>query len=616
MSVKIVQPVWYVAVLLFCFLIGGLPNAGQAQGLRLSVSPAETAVFTDLTRNFKPTLVRLAVDTFLLPDADSSAQLLLQHLRQNSYLAASIDSLSTQDRLVTARLYLGPAMRWVQLRPAAGTPERWLDGAGFREKLFTDKPLRHNRLLDLQEQLLGYMEDHGYPFALIRLDSIQIEANGGVNAILRIESGPLVLFSQLKINGNIQLPKAYLPQYLGIRPGNPYSRERVLRIQDRLRTLLFVESANPPTITFAEEQARVNLFLQKKRASRFDFIIGVLPRPNTGNTDNQLLLTGSLSAAFLNALNWGERLSVELERLRPETQKLDIQAGVPFLFGFPFGVEGRLNIFRRDSTWVDAQSELGVQYLLEGGNFVKFFWENKASSLQQIDTLAVIQNRRLPQVLDLRQNGFGLETVFNNLDYLFNPRKGWSLSIRGIAGFNNILRNSQIESLQDPALPEFDFASLYDSVAGRVARYRVEAQASVYLPVFARSTIKLQFRGSGIFSEKPVFTNEQYRLGGNKRLRGFDEESLFATRFIIATAEYRLLIGQNAFMSVFSDYSYLENITDQTRAFLRPLGLGAGINFETQAGIFGISLAVGRRDVGQAVEWRAPKFHLGYVNLF
>jgi hypothetical protein len=69
-------------------------------------------------------------------------------------------------------------------------------------------------------------------------------------------------------------------------------------------------------------------------------------------------------------------------------------------------------------------------------------------------------------------------------------------------------------------------------------------------------------------------------------------------------------------LAAFTDYGYLENLTDRNRFFLRPWGLGAGLNFETQAGIFGINLAVGRRDAGQAVDWRAPKFHLGYVSLF
>ncbi|MBK8425170.1 MAG: BamA/TamA family outer membrane protein [Lewinellaceae bacterium] len=128
--------------------------------------------------------------------------------------------------------------------------------------------------------------------------------------------------------------------------------------------------------------------------------------------------------------------------------------------------------------------------------------------------------------------------------------------------------------------------------------------------------MKLGIRGGGIFSEKPIFANEQYRLGGNKLQRGFDEESLFASRFAVATAEFRLLLALNSYLSVFTDYGYLENETDRIRLFLRPLGIGAGLNFETQAGIFGISVAVGRRDNGQPVDFRTAKFHLGYVSLF
>ncbi|MEO6758038.1 MAG: BamA/TamA family outer membrane protein, partial [Saprospiraceae bacterium] len=188
--------------------------------------------------------------------------------------------------------------------------------------------------------------------------------------------------------------------------------------------------------------------------------------------------------------------------------------------------------------------------------------------------------------------------------------------LKTVAGFNTVQRNSQIESLRDPDDPDFKFSSLYDTIAGRVARFRLEAQTAVYVPVLARSTLKIGLRGGGIFSQKKVFANEQYRLGGTKLLRGFDEESLFATRFAVATAEFRLLIGPNSYLSAFGDYGYLENITNRVRAFLRPLGLGVGLNFETKAGIFGISLAAGRRDVGQGVDLRATKFHLGYVSLF
>ncbi len=449
---------------------------------------------------------------------------------------------------------------------------------------------------------------------MVRLDSVQVGADGGVYAALRVDRNKYFRIKTLRIAGDLRLPPGYLPNFLGLRPGAPYNRAKVLRIRDRLRDIPFLESTGNPTVSFAGDDATINLFLRKKRAGRFDFLIGLLPQPN--DPDGRLLLTGSLNAAFQNALNLGERLSVEFERLRPETQKLDAQAALPYVFGLPFGVEGRLGVFRRDSSWVDAQSQLGVQYFFEGGDYVSFFWENKSSSLQKIDTQAILNTRRLPAVLDLRQNGFGLETGLNRLDYRFNPRRGWSLSLRGVAGFNTVQRNPVIEDLNDPADPAFSFAGLYDSVAGRVARFRLEGRAEWFLPLAPRTTFRLAARGGGIFSEKPVFANEQYRLGGNKLLRGFDEESLFATRFVVATAELRLLLAQNSYLAAFTDYGYLENLTNRNRTFLRPWGIGAGLNFETPLGIFGINVAFGRPDAGQSIDWRAAKFHLGYVSLF
>lgn len=607
--------------------------------LSLHIAATEQAVFSEKINDFrlKPVEEFPGVAVFELPDDSVSVvplcRDLLQHFRQQSFLAASIDTLRqpTGDdtaRLFVATLHLGPEMRWLTLRPVLFDNKEWLRAAGFREKSFEGKPLRHDAVLRLQEDILKQAENNGYPFARVWLDSIEIAPDGGVSAMLQIERGRFFVFKQININGDVKLPAAYLPNYLGLKPGSPYSRAQVLRLREQMRTLLFLETTGNPTVTFSGKpttstgttspsevgEATVNLFLQKKKASRFDFIIGLLPQPDA--TDGRLLLTGSLNAAFQNALNFGERFAAEFERLRPETQELDVQAGVPYLLGSPFGVDGRLNIFRRDSTWVDAQGELGVSYLFVGGDYVKLLWENKTSSLQKVDTSAVLRSRLLPPNLDFRQNGYGFEVGLTRLDYRFNPRQGWAAQVRSLAGFNTVRRNSQIENLRDPDDPLFSFASLYDTVAVRQARYRVEGRAEAYVPFFQRTTLKLAVRGGGIFSKRPVYNNEQYRLGGNKLLRGFDEESIFASRFVVTTAELRLLLGLNSYLAAFGDYGYVENVTNSARVFLRPLGMGGGLTFETPAGIFGISLAVGKRDNADPLDFRAVKFHIGYVSLF
>lgn len=613
----------WVALLCLCFTVAAPAQVSQ---IAFRLDSSEQRVFWEKTHDFRPKSIEKqgAVATFPIDTPstiESVAAALLLHFRQKSFLLASVDAPLDSASEQPIPLYLGPAMHWVSLRLAAGLEkDRWLVAAGFREHLFAGKPFHYEAVLKLEQTLLEQAENNGYPFASVWLDSVEIALDGGISAVLQVDKKRFFTFKQFKITGDVKLPPSFLPNYLGYKIGAPYSRARVLRLRDQLRSLLFLEPTANPIVTFASlpdaetGEASINLFLKKKRASRFDFIIGLLPQPDAA--DGKLLLTGSLSTAFQNALNLGERFSAELERLRPETQKMDVQASVPYILGTSFGAEGRLNIFRRDSTWTDAQSEAGVSYLFVGADFVRFFWENRSSSLQKVDTQAVRLFRQLPPNLDYRQNGFGIESSFTRLDYRFNPRRGWALTLKAVAGFNTLRRNTQIENLLDTADPEFSFSTLYDSLSGRTARYRAELRGEVFVPVFQRSTIKIGLRGGGIFSEKPVFANENYRLGGNKLLRGFDEESLFATRFLVGTAEWRLLIGPNSFLAAFADWGYLENLSRQTRLFLRPLGIGAGLNFETKAGIFGISAAVGRRDVGQIIELRATKFHLGYVSLF
>jgi len=535
----------------------------------------------------------------------------LNTCRENAFLLASIDQSDS-----TFVFFSGPRFEWVSFQPADELTRRWLQSVNLRDKLKPGKPVRASVLARLENQILEDAENSGYPFARVWLDSFSMDTYGATSARLRILPGPFFSYKSLKINGDIKVPEKMVARYLGIKSGDPFSRAQVLKISKQLKSLPYLEQYNNPTVRFAGSNADVNLYLKKKRAGRFDFIIGLLPQTTPDGSAGNLILTGSLNAAFLNALGQGERLSVEIERLRVETQKLDLQAAIPYIAGSPFGAEGRLNIFRRDSTWVDAQGSLGIQYLLSGTDRLVVFGENRSSTLQKADTITVLATRQLPANLDYRQNGLGIETEWVRLDYRFNPRSGWYLQAKGFAGFHRILRNSQITGLRLTESPDFDFGSLYDSIPEKSVRIRPEMKVEGFIPVFRRSTVLLRGRAAQIYSKESIYRNEQFRLGGNKLLRGFDEESLFATKWAVVTAEYRLLIGTNSFMSVFADWGYIENITASTRVFQRPLGLGAGMNFETQAGIFGISAAVGRLNPGDGLDVRATKFHLGYVSVF
>ena len=117
-------------------------------------------------------------------------------------------------------------------------------------------------------------------------------------------------------------------------------------------------------------------------------------------------------------------------------------------------------------------------------------------------------------------------------------------------------------------------------------------------------------------SDSTIFENELFRIGGLNTLRGFDEESIFASGYSIVTLEFRYLLEQNSYLYVFTNDAWYEN--KSSSASIRediPYGFGAGISFETNAGIFSINYALGAQN-GQTPLLKSAKIHFGFVNIF
>ncbi|TAK37428.1 MAG: hypothetical protein EPO28_11950 [Saprospiraceae bacterium] len=527
---------------------------------------------------------------------------IVKQLHASTCLEASVDSLCWHDSTAVAQMHIGPPYHWVSLRNG-NVDEAFLSQSGFRPRLYAGKPFSYAEILKTQDRILQQAENRGYPFASVFPDSISI-GEGSVEARLFIDKGRLVFFDSLNVAGDVKISESYLRNYLGIKRGSLFSRRQVLKIKDRMRELPFLREKENVTINFWEDQASVQLSLEKKRASRFDFLLGLLP--GSRGAGKKLLLTGTFNAEMQNQFGRGERIFVAFERLRPQTQKLELALTYPFLLDLPFGVDLKFNQYKRDSTYTDITGDFGVQYLFQGGNYLKAFWKTTASNLIAVDTAALRQGT-FPDHLDVKNTAFGLEGNWQHLDYRFNPRRGWSALLQASAGYRQMRRNQAILAVAE---------NFYDTLPGKTFRFIFEGKIERFLPVMQRSAIKLAANSGVLFSEEPVYQNEQYRIGGSRLLRGFDEESIFATLYTVFTLEYRLLVGQNSYFYLFGDWAYLEDRRfNQPTRYDRPLGFGTGMTFETTAGVFAIGVAVGKAG-GVPVDFRNPKVHFGYLSLF
>ncbi len=542
-------------------------------------------------------------------------------LHRRTYLEAAVDSFfffnaKVEDKVekqALIYLHLGKPYKWGKLRNG-NVETAFLTQIGYRERLLDGKPILSNEIFDIEERLLNYAENNGYPFARVWLDSLAVK-NGEISAALMMKTGSVFVLDSIYTEGSAKINLRFLENYLDFRKNAVFSREKVLKVSKRLAELPYLTEKKRPTVSFIEiGTARLKLFLENKKASQWDFLVGVQPTTTVDGV-NKFLITFNGKADFQNVLGRGERLFLNFENVRPESPRLNVKVTYPFILNLPFGFDGAFDLYKRDSTYIETRTNLGGQYMLGGADYVKVFWQNYDANNLVINKLQVIGAKKLPPTLDVTTNMFGLELQRQTLDYRFNPRRGLLGVLRGSAGIRQVRPNNDILTLNDSNNPKFDFSKLYDTVTLRSFQYRIDVKTDVFLPILKRATLKIGVTSGILLTPSPISQNEQYRLGGSRLMRGFDEESLFATRYVVGTLEYRLLIGRNSYLYTFGDAGYIQNFTQTTRVSDTPIGFGAGITFETKVGLFGVSLAVGKQGANP-LDFRNVKTHFGYVSLF
>ncbi len=398
----------------------------------------------------------------------------------------------------------------------------------------------------------------------------------------------------------VRVRDVFLQRYLGIYPELPYRERNIRRIRNRLAQLPYLSLSGSPTITFRDSLAFIDLPVRKRSASRFDFVIGVLPN---AASDGKLLLTGELNGELYNGFGQGERIAARFEQLQPRVQELAIGLEYPFLFGLPFGFEGELDLYRRDSSFLNLDYKVAATYLREGNDRLSVFLNQRVTIVPGLDSTSLV-NGNLPDTLGVKRSFFGLQFRRNRTDRRFSPRNGYTLDFSGAAGFRR--------------LRDLDFAGeVADSLTARSSQFELTGTAELFLDPLPGTVFYFRLTGAAIVADQTLLANEQYRIGGARLLRGFNEQQLFATNYALLTTEFRLLLGERAFLYLFGDFARVDprNRARPDRKVDYPVGFGAGVNFETRAGIFGLSLALGRRN-GEPLDPGTPKVHLGYVSVF
>jgi outer membrane protein assembly factor BamA len=540
------------------------------------------------------------------PSADSARSYLkktfLPDLYKEGYLAASVDSIHLENGITQAWVYLGEQYNWGELMPDSNLI--LLSDASFAKGWI--KPgvlLNLTSLQEAREKALQVLEDNGYPFAEIRIDSSYF-LNNALNGRLRVIRGPLYHIDSLKVEGKIRISNNFLHRYLSIGKGDIYRRSSLQEISRRLSMLGYLKETKPWQLDLLGTGSSLTLFLEQQRSSRFNLLAGLMPANQ--QIGGKALLTGEAELDLKNGFGSGEELSVLWQQIQVKSPRLKLAFNKPYLFNSQAGFDFKFDLLRKDSSFLNLQGRLGLQYVKDPANVLKIFFQQNNSNLINLDTNLIKRIQRLPEMLDLRSSNIGLEWLLNRTDNVLNPRKGAELGLSFSGGVRTILRNNN--------LIQSSLTKLYDSIDLRTTQFRFSSRFNKYIRIGRQATLKTGLQ-AGWLEGSRLLLNELFQLGGIKTLRGFDEEFLYASRYWIGTVEYRYLLNSNSYLYSFADLGRISRPLTAGRFTGTYAGLGFGISLSTGAGQLNLAYAAGKNN-DMPINFRESKLHFGFISLF
>ena len=508
---------------------------------------------------------------------------LTQLAYKHGYIGFSIDSIQQKDSLHTT-VYgsLGPKYKSVKLYFTEPS-QLAMRNVGInvnrsRNSVVASSPEAVGTYLN---SVLEAFETQGYPFVKLKFDSLDLEDNN-LKAVLDVNPGPLVKWAKVEIvSAKDKFSERFIAAYFHIQKDAVFNQDDLDQLPIRMKQLSYVKETKPSELLFTEEGAVLYLYLASKPVSSFSGTVGLQQDPIKLTTQ----FTGDVRLKLLNSFKRGELFELSWRSIQPGSPQLKMNASIPLLFNTPFGVDGTFNLFKRDSSFLELKSSIGVNYFLSTGNQLKAFYQRNSSNI--LNSSASLTNYG-----STSSNQYGLSVQHLQVDYIPNPRKGSIWSVTGTVGNRTLTK---------------------DSLKTQNLIYTTTIKGDLYIPLGKKFVLKTSGTAESFYTGN-IQQNELIRFGGNNIQRGFLEDELLATTRITGTAEFRLLLDQNSNLFVFFDQSWYERNVS-TYVSDHPYGFGTGLSFGTNLGIFSISVALGKQ-FNNPILFRDSKVHVGYIAYF
>lgn len=381
---------------------------------------------------------------------------------------------------------------------------------------------------------------------------------------------------KIVLQGYEKVPKRFMKNLENEYQGKSYQEETLAKLAQSLQNHPFLILQKAPQTLFTKDSTQVFLALQKKKSNSFDGVIGF----GNDKTD-KFTFNGSLNLNFRNMFNSFEMVNIFWQRNPDKGQTFDLQTDIPYLFKSNIGGNFKVNIFRQDSTYANVKFTPALYLHLQNNQKIGVRGTFETSSV--IDSLYV-------QGRDYNKQGIGL--------------------------WYDYTEPTEIELFQFKTRLrlEADYITTNyskENIAANQTQYFISGERNFQISGNNYLNIKAE---SALLSSKNDFSvNELLRFGGWNSFRGFNEKSLFADLYYFGTAEYRYLVGSQAFFDVFGQYGEFHNKSLGLKPKIYSFGLG--FNFFLPIGLMSFQISNGN-EFGNPIKFGDTKIHWGILSRF
>ncbi len=497
-------------------------------------------------------------------------------LTRQGYIDTTIKTISKEtDTLFKAELFLGDKINRILINYGTDFNTELLNFIDHTED-DTSFILDITQLESTLNELNAKIAEQGDPFSTLQLINISKLNAQLISADLKIVTNQPRRIDKIIVKGYEKFPQSYIKRFLKLKTGKSFNLNAIKEKVELLEDLRFASKIKDPEVLFTKDSTTLYLYVEKTKTNNFDGFLGF----GTNEDTNKIEFDGFLDLRLINNLNFGETLNLFYKSDEIDQQTIRVDADLPYLFGSPVGLQVGLNIFRKDSTFLNANQYAKINYQINARQRVGAgITSTNSTNLLENDTATL--NDYTSNYYTLNYN----YTKSQFYDPLFPINFQFDLS----AGFGDRTNDSGNQKQSIFRLNTFKI-------------FNLNSNNSIYIRL-----------NGALLNSDDYLDNELFRFGGINSIRGFEENSLVANLYGVINTEYRYRLSNSIYVHSVVDAAYFQNQLTESKE--RLFGFGFGLGLLTNSGLFRINYSSGKTENTQ-FKLSDSKIHISLTATF